>query len=52
MIKAPSQMRVDPRFYELYCQFKARQEVRSTTEFQRMLIEKLKNTDKRLRFFK
>ena len=52
MIKTPSLMRVDTRFYQAYLEFKARKEVVTTTEFQRKLIEMLQNNDKRLRFFK
>lgn len=50
--RPPSHIRADPRFYRIYMEFKMRNEVQSMTEFQRMLLEKLKNQDKRLRFFK
>jgi hypothetical protein len=52
MDKVPKNMRIDPRFYQIFLEFKMREEVKSMTEFQRMLMEKLQKQDKRLRFFK
>lgn len=52
MSRPPSHIRADPRFYQIFLEFKMREEVKSMTEFQRMLLEKLQKQDKRLRFFK
>jgi hypothetical protein len=51
-MKIPAMMRVDPRFYEAYMDFKMRGEVMSLSEYQRRLIQMLEEHNKKTRFFK
>lgn len=50
--RIPRLIRVDPEFYQAFCQFRDRGEVRWMPEFQRKMLDMAQEKDKRLRFFR